>query len=116
MNLSGQPEIVEQYEGIAFCKAQEIPLFLADYKDSSRVRGSFPIVSIDRGGVTLLREGQFPGYLVAYLFGAEVDMTNAARAKYPVVRTHCERCAGRVSPRQLHDEIVEYLDSGISES
>lgn len=116
MNLSGQPEIVEQYEGIAFCKAQAIPLFLADYKDGGRVRGSFPIVSIDRTGVKLLREGQFPGHLVRNLFGREVDMTNTARAKYPVVQTHCEKCAGRVSPRELHDEIVEYLDSGISES
>jgi tRNA A37 threonylcarbamoyladenosine synthetase subunit TsaC/SUA5/YrdC len=116
MNLSGQPEIVEQYEGIAFCKAQAIPLFLADYKDSGRVRGSFSIVSIDRTGVKLLREGQFPGYLVKHLFGCEVDTTNAAPAKYPVVRTHCERCAGRVSPRELHDEIVEYLDSGTSEN
>jgi hypothetical protein len=115
MNVSGQPEIVNQAEGVAFCREHGIPLFLADNKNGGKVLGSFPLVGIDRGGVTMLREGQFPGYLVAYLFGTEVDMANAARAKYPVVRTHCERCAGRVSPRQLHDEIVEFLDSGISE-
>lgn len=114
MNVSGEPEIVSHVQGVAFCKSHGIPLFLADYKDRGRVRGSFPIVSIDRTGAKLVREGQFPGYLVKYLLGCEVDMSQTVPAKYPVVRTHCEKCAQRVSPHQLHDEIVDYLDNGES--
>jgi hypothetical protein len=47
---------------------------------------------------------------VRYLLGSEVDMSPAAQAKYPILRTHCERCAGRISPRQLHDEMISLLD------
>jgi tRNA A37 threonylcarbamoyladenosine synthetase subunit TsaC/SUA5/YrdC len=110
MNISGQPEIVEQEEGAAFCDSYSIPLFLGDPDDKAQVRGSFPIVGVDHTGVRLLREGQFPGYLVRYLLGSEVDMSPAAQAKYPILRTHCERCAGRISPRQLHDEMISLLD------
>jgi len=110
MNISGQSEIVDQEEGIAFCNAFGIPLFLADPNDKGRVRGSFPIISLDRAGITLQREGQFPGYLVQYLLGCEVDMSRAVRPKYPVVQTHSERWASRIPPRRLHDEIVACLD------
>jgi tRNA A37 threonylcarbamoyladenosine synthetase subunit TsaC/SUA5/YrdC len=116
MNISGQPEIVEQEEGIAFCNSQGIPLFLADPSDKGRVRGSFPIISIERAGIKLLREGQFPGYLVQCLFGCGVDMSDATRPKYPVVRTHSERSASTIPPHQLHDEIVACLDSGDGEA
>jgi tRNA A37 threonylcarbamoyladenosine synthetase subunit TsaC/SUA5/YrdC len=110
MNISGQPEIVDQQEGAAFCESRGIPLFLADPDNDGRVRGSFPIVSFDRTGVRLLREGQFPGYLVRHLLGCEVDSSNTSPAGYPVVRTHSETRAAWIPPHQLHDEIVARLD------
>jgi tRNA A37 threonylcarbamoyladenosine synthetase subunit TsaC/SUA5/YrdC len=113
MNVSGQPEITEQDEGVAFCAAQGIPFFLADAQDSGRVRGSFPIVSIERTGLRLVREGHFPGYLVPYQFGAGVDISHAMPAKYPLLPTHTEEAARDVSPHRLHNEIVARLDGTV---
>lgn len=114
MNVSDQPEIVEQDEGIAFCGTHGIPLFLADPEDKRAVRGSFPIIGIDRGGIRLIREGHFPGYLFEYLLGdAHVDTSQPIPAKYPLLLTPSREAASKLPAHQLRKEIIARLDGEV---
>lgn len=110
MNVSGEPEIVDQQDALEFCAAQGISLFLADPGVEPVAKGSYPIISAGPEGVKLLREGHFPGYLFRYLLQTDVDTSGAAPAKFPVYLTHCERCASGMEPHELHDEIVALLE------
>ncbi len=111
MNVSGEPEIVEQGDGMAFCEQHEVPLFLEDQLDTGRVRGSFPIISIDADGVHLVRSGHFPPYIFKYLLdGTEIDLSQVRQPKYPIVNTHSEETARRLPAAQIRREILEMLD------
>lgn len=110
MNISGEPEIVEEAEAQAFCAAHAIPLFLRDPIARKIVQGSFPILQVDGKGVRLVREGHFRGELFQTLLdGAVIDRSQARPAKYPLVQT--DALASITSPYQLHDQIVRLLDS-----
>src|SRR4051794_16253889 len=109
MNVSGEPEIVDQHEALAFCATHGIPLFLADPGAKPAAIGSYPIISVGPDGVKLLRRGHFPAYLFQYLLQTQVDTSQAAPAKYPIYVTHCERCASTMQPHELHDEMMTIL-------
>lgn len=111
MNVSGQPEIVEQDEAEAFCRARAIPLALADPEGMPLVRGSFPIIEVGAAGARLLRAGHFPSYLFRYLLdGADVALAGATPAKFPLVCTHHEEAATRTNASQLREEIIARLE------
>ncbi len=116
MNVSGEPEIVEQEDAVAFCDRHDVPIFLEDSLDTGMVRGSFPIISIDAEGLHLVRSGHFPPYLFKYLLdGTEIDLSNARRPKYPIVNTHTEAAARRTPAAQIRREILAMLDgSGLA--
>lgn len=110
MNVSGRPEIVDAREAEAFCRAQGIPFVPADSADKQVVSGSFPIIEVGATGVKLLREGHFPGYLFRYLLdGADVQLTGAVPAKFPLAHTHSAEEAARTSAKQLRLEIIARL-------
>ncbi|MFL5735674.1 MAG: hypothetical protein ACJ78Q_21155 [Chloroflexia bacterium] len=112
MNISGQPEIVDRAEAEAFCREHGVPLVLTGPEDKHAVRGSFPIIEVGPVGARVVREGQFPSYLFRYLLdGAEVELSGAAPARFPVVRTHSEEVAGRTGGKQLREEIIARLES-----
>jgi hypothetical protein len=81
MNVSGQPEIVDQDEALAFCAAHGIPLFLADPGARPVAKGSYPIISVGLEGVRLVREGHFPGNLFDLLLQTAVDASDVAPAR-----------------------------------
>ncbi len=111
MNISGQPELVEQEEGIEFCHTHEIPLFLADPTDQGIIRGSFPIIQVDQTGITLIREGHFPGFLFRYLLDcAEIDVSHPIPSKFPLLQTHSMASASDIPAYQLRREIIALLD------
>ncbi len=110
MNVSGLPEIVQQDEAEAFCRERRVPLALIDPGDKPLVRGSFPIIGVNKQGVRLIRNGHFPGYLFRYLLdGAEVELDGAALAKFPLVRTHSEEEASGTGATRLREEIIARL-------
>jgi len=85
MNVSGEPEIVDLDEGLAFCRDHDVPLFLADLDSPERVKGSFAIVQADEEGMRLLREGHIPARLFRYLTGGwEIDLSDYQPSNYPV--------------------------------
>jgi hypothetical protein len=108
MNISGQPEIVSQNEGILFSKDKNIPLFLYDPRDKELVKGSYTILGLTKGKVKLIRDGNIPGYLFDYLLETEIDRTRALPAKYkqpdfpfPLFRN--------LKPKELRYAIIGYL-------
>ena len=110
MNVSGQPELVDQEEGLRFSATHGITLFLADPDAPGAVKGSFPILAFDASGIKLAREGHFPGYLFDALLNRwHVDRTDSQPAQYPLVATHSEASARKIAPHVLRTEIIEHL-------
>jgi hypothetical protein len=114
MNVSGQPEIVDQEEALEFSRDHGIPYLLQDPNPSHKAEGSFPILNIGPDGVILLREGHFPGELFQDLLGyGEIDLSHAKTAEYPIspaIRKHFTNHG--LSPHELHNEILR-LTQGI---
>lgn len=111
MNVSGQPEIVEQDEAVAFCERYSIPAFLRDPLDTGAVRGSFPIISIDRQGAHVVRAGHFQPSLFKYLLdGTEVDLSGMSPSKFPLLKTHTEAEARETPAPQLRKELLRIMD------
>jgi tRNA A37 threonylcarbamoyladenosine synthetase subunit TsaC/SUA5/YrdC len=85
MNVSGEPEIVDPEEGLAFSRDHDVPLFLADLDSPERVKGSFPIVQVDEEGMRLLRAGHFDPRFFRYLTGDwEIDLSDYRSGNYPL--------------------------------
>jgi hypothetical protein len=110
MNVSGQPELVDQEEGVRFCLQHDIPLFLGDTHQPA-AQGSFPILQVDATGVRVIREGHFPNELFdALLDRWDVERTNVQLGKYPLVVTHSLETALATDPRSLRLEMITRLD------
>jgi len=111
MNVSGTPELVEQEAGIAFCEEHGISTFLGDPESRYEVKGSFPILQVDKAGIHLIREGHFPGQVFRYLLQEwEIDLSDFKPAKYPPVRIPEELEAGAVTGDSLRAALIEHLD------
>jgi tRNA A37 threonylcarbamoyladenosine synthetase subunit TsaC/SUA5/YrdC len=111
MNVSGNPELVEQEAGVEFCELQSISIFLGDPESRYEVKGSFPILQVDKAGIRLIREGHFPGVLFKHLLQEwEMDLSDYRPAKYPVVQIPEELQSGAIVGEQLRLALIEYLD------
>jgi hypothetical protein len=111
MNVSGNPELVEQEAGVDFCESQGISIFLGDPKSRYEVKGSFPILQVDKAGISLIREGHFPGILFRYLLQEwEIDLSDYTPAKYPLVQTPKELQLGSMAGDALRLALIEHLD------
>ena len=111
MNVSGQPEIVDQEKALAFSHQHGIPYLLRDPHSSHRVEGSFPILGVGPDGVALLREGHFPGRLFRDLLEYEdIDLSHAKPAKYPIpaaIREHFTHHG--LPPHELRAELLRAI-------
>jgi len=111
MNVSGNPELVEQEAGVAFCESQGISIFLGDPQSRYEVKGSFPILQVDKAGIRLIREGHFPGILFRYLLQEwEIDLSDYKPAKYPLVQIPEALQFGALAGEPLRLALIERLD------
>ena len=111
MNVSGNPELVEQEAGVEFCESQGISTFLGDPESRYEVKGSFPILQVDKAGISLIREGHFPGILFRYLLQEwEIALSDYKPAKYPLVQLPEELQSGASTGHQLRLDLIEHLD------
>lgn len=111
MNVSGDPEVVDQDEGADFCEQHGIPLFLGDPESVKAVSGSFPIVQVDGSGISVARAGHFPSSLFDILLDEwGVDQTDVKPASYPVVETHDRESVAAIPPDELRRQLIERLD------
>jgi hypothetical protein len=110
LNLSQEPEIVDQDEGIRFCAEHGIPLFLTDPERGYLPRGSFPILGLDDKGVNLIREGHFSGDLFEKLLGMPIDMTGSLPSKYALLDIPSVIRESTISPSALRRYILSWLE------
>jgi hypothetical protein len=111
MNVSGTPELVDQEAGVEFCRQHNISTFLGDPESKYEVKGSFPILQVDKGGIHLIREGHFPGLLFRYLLPEwDIDLSDVKRAKYPLVQIPAEWQSGALTGDALRLALIEHLD------
>lgn len=107
MNISGKPEIVDQDQGREFCGAHDVPIFLADPESPGRAKGSFPIIQVDREGITLVREGHFPAILFrSLLTGWSIDLSDYQHAKFRLI----DAAAREDEPADLRRRLIRILD------
>lgn len=105
MNISGQPEIVDQKEGERFCQQYGIPLFLKDPDAHPDHVGSYTILSIDRYGIRLERDGNIPGRFFEKLLQSPIDVSQAKAAKYPHI-DFPENLFEQLAPHQVRNLIL----------
>jgi hypothetical protein len=111
MNESGEPELVEQEAGLEFCRSHGVSILLGDPNSKPQVKGSFPIVQVDRLGIKLLREGHFPSIIFKHLLrGWQIDLTSYQPAKYPLAQLPTEWLSGGMAGDQLRLALIEHLD------
>lgn len=111
MNVSGTPELVEQEAGVEFCEAHGISIFLGDPESKYEVKGSFPILQVDKSGISLIREGHFPAMLFKHLLHEwEIDLSNFQPGKYPLVQIPKEWSSGAITGRELRNALINLLD------
>lgn len=110
MNLSGDPEIVDQSEGIEFAKKTGIRIFLTDEKDTGMAKGSFAIVGVGKSGISLVRDGHLPSYVFPYLFEVSVDTQIAIQPKYPQIEFPKDYFNGD-TPSQMRKKIIEFISN-----
>jgi len=111
MNVSGTPELVEQEAGVEFCEKHGISTFLGDPESKREVKGSFPILQVDKTGMRLIREGHFPGMLFKYLLQEwDLELSGYQPGKYPLVQVPAEWLSGSVIGTELRLALIELLD------
>ena len=111
MNASGQPELVEQDAGVEFCRVHGVSIFLSDPDSKRQVKGSFPIIQVDKMGIKLIREGHFPSIIFKHLLrGWQIDLTGYRPANHPLVQLPTELLSGGMVGDQLRLALLEHLD------
>lgn len=108
MNISGQPEIIDQDDGIKFSREHKIPLFLYDLRDKGAVKGSYTIFSLDSKGVKLVRDGNIPAHLFAHLLEMDFDRSEAKAAKHPQLDFPASLTQG-LNPSEARIAILSYV-------
>jgi hypothetical protein len=112
LNLSDEPEIVDQEEAAAFCEKRGIPFFLSDPERRYRPRGSFPILGLDLKGASLLREGHFAAEIFEKLLGAPVDRSRAASSKFDLIEIPSAIGESPLPPARLRRALISWLEGG----
>lgn len=108
MNISGEPEIVDQKEGIVFCQRFNIPIFLRDPKAHPTHFGSYTIFTFDKNGIRLERDGNIPAKLFKFIFGFAVNTKSAKPAKHQQLNFPVGRLK-KLSPPEIRTAILNFL-------
>ncbi len=108
MNYSGDPEIVDQAKGIKFSKEKGIKMFLTDEKDPGIVKGSYTIISIEKNGLRLVRDGNVPGHVFTHLLESNIDVRGSIPSKFPQVSFPKTFFRG-LRPSDARNKIISYV-------
>lgn len=108
MNTSGLPEIVDQKEGEIFCKKFSIPIFLKDPSVHPEHKGSYTIITLDKYGVTLSREGNIPGWIIEQVLGFSLIKDKTKKSNYPPMEFP-KSLLKDLPPNQTRIEVLQYL-------
>lgn len=125
LNKSGQGETVHQEDGIVFSSENNIPLFLFDeqlpplYKVNDQVDfaiGSNPILSFDKDGVYIDRQGyQNPAFWLPFIgehYSVSITDKSLAPHRYPQIiipQDLLDGLVGARNPRIVQMGILRYM-------
>lgn len=113
MNITGQPEIVDQKVGERFCEKNGILIFLKDPKAHPKHKGSYTIFTFGRRGIKLERDGNIPAKFFEKIFGMSIDTKNAKKSNYPQLKFP-DRLFGNLTGAKIRQVILLYLQGGIN--
>lgn len=111
MNITGQPEIVNQKEGEEFCKRHGILAFLKDPKAHPGHLGSYTIFTFGQDGIKLERDGNIPAKLFEKIFDLTFDTKGAKKSNYPQLKFP-KRIFKNLTGAQIRQAILLYLQRG----
>lgn len=110
MNISGQPEIVDQDEGEEFSRKSGIPIYLRDPRIHDRIQGSYTIITLGDNGVEVTRDGNIPQRVLQPIFGGLVFSTDKMTApKYPQMEFPDILING-LSAREIRTAVLRYVN------
>lgn len=110
MNISGQPEIVDQNEGEEFSRKGGIPIYLRDPRIHDRIKGSYTIITLGENGVEVTRDGNIPHRILKPIFGGLSFSTDKMTTpKYPQMEFPDSLITG-LSVREIRVAILRYVN------
>lgn len=109
MNISGQPEIVDQIGGERFCREYGIPVYLKDEKTRLDLQGSYTIITLSEKGAELTRDGNVPGRAIQSILRVPLITEGARQSNYPQLDFPPHLVDG-LSPRGVRMAILLYLE------
>lgn len=107
MNKSGHPEIIDQDQGERFCKKEGIPIFLRDPLAHPNLKGSYTIISFDREGVKLIRDGNIPCSIIEKILQLPIDKSQSRKPNHPQMNFPSHLTSGH--PRKIRDAVLLYI-------
>lgn len=110
MNLSNQPEIVDQKEAQDFCQKRGIQIFLKDPKAHPEHKGSYTIIAVDKNGISLTRDGNIPGRIIERILGVKLNKEKAKKINHPQIKFPDSLLEG-FSPEEIRQNILQYLNN-----
>lgn len=108
MNISGQPEIVDQNMGEEFCRESGIPVYLRDPKIHDKIRGSYTIITLGERGIEVTRDGNIPYRVIQPIFNLPFSTDSMALPKYPQMEFPESLIEG-LSAREIRTAILRYV-------
>lgn len=83
MNISGEPEIVDQDKAEEFCRKNSITCYLRDPDVHPELVGSYTIITFSKKGIELTRDGNIPGKIIEPIFKNKLISDNTKKSNYP---------------------------------
>lgn len=86
MNISGQPEIVDQAIAQKFCIDKKVPMYLKDEYSHPGVLGSYTILTLEDKGIEITRDGNIPASILESILDKKfITNKNTKASKFPQI-------------------------------
>lgn len=108
MNVSGNPEIINQDEAELFCKDHNIDMYLRDENANSKLKGSYTIIALEKRGTRLVREGNIPSWIIEKILNLKIDKKDADEAKYPHMKFPSDELS-ELPPEEIRSRILSHI-------
>lgn len=109
MNISGEPEIVDQDIAKEFCRINSIPCYLRDPDAHPELVGSYTIITFSKKGIELTRDGNIPGKIIEPIFKNKLISDNTKKSNYPQ-RDFPLHLVEKLNPSGIRTAILLYLE------
>lgn len=110
MNISGEPEIVDQKTAEEFCIKNNVSVYLKDSTTHPKLQGSYTIISFDKKGVKLARHGNIPSWIIEKILGDSLIIDKDTKnSNYPPLEFPQKLFKKDFSPEKIRNAVLKYL-------